>query len=187
MQPHMQAVRRRQPHAEVGGEGVTSKSKDTLARNGLTTTTTLDNNGAAKEESCERTDNEEEILRGKKTEKGKKKSHVAHLSLRVLEEQTYCYRDTNAAHKTMTSNKRPNGTKENTQKHANSEAEFFLWIAFLGGIFKKLSPNNLVAREINKKNIFFNIMWNRKLEVKVWRKRNRQYSWNNTGHNIGPN
>lgn len=67
MQPHMQAVRRRQPHAEVGGEGITSKSKDTLARNGLTTTA-LANNGAAKEEWCERTDNEEEPLGGKKKE-----------------------------------------------------------------------------------------------------------------------
>lgn len=68
MQPHMQAVRRRQPHAEVGGEGITSKSKDTLARNGFTTTT-LDNNGAAEEESCEWTDNEEEQLQGGKKKK----------------------------------------------------------------------------------------------------------------------
>lgn len=48
MQPHMQAVRRRQLHAQAGGENITSKSKDTLARNGLTTT--VDNNGAASEE-----------------------------------------------------------------------------------------------------------------------------------------
>lgn len=65
MQPHMQAVRRRQPQARVGGEGITSKSKDTLARNG-STTTTLDNNGAAKEEPREWTDNEEELLQEKK-------------------------------------------------------------------------------------------------------------------------
>lgn len=69
MQPHMQAVRRRQPHAQVGGAGITSKSKDTLARNGLTTI--VDNNGAALGESREWTDNEEERLRGE--EKGKRK------------------------------------------------------------------------------------------------------------------
>lgn len=67
MQPHMQAVRRRQPHAQVGGAGITSKSKDTLARNGLTTT--VDNNGAALEESREWTDNEEELLENGKEEK----------------------------------------------------------------------------------------------------------------------
>lgn len=84
MQPHMQAVRRRQPHAQVGGAGITSKSKDTLARNGLTTI--VDNNGAALGESREWTDNEEERLLGKKKEKGKRgvegERHVTLISLR---------------------------------------------------------------------------------------------------------
>lgn len=74
MQPHMQAVRRRQPHAQVGGEGITSKSKDTLARNGLTTT--VDNNGAALEESREWTDNEEELLENGKGKKTTKKTAI---------------------------------------------------------------------------------------------------------------
>lgn len=99
MQPHMQAVRRRQPHAQVGGEGITSTSKDTLARNGLTTT--VDNNGAALEESREWTDNEEELLENGKGEKNNKKETPSdpYKFAAYWGKQMYTYPDTNAVPK----------------------------------------------------------------------------------------
>lgn len=111
MQPHMQAVRRRQPHAQVGGEGITSKSKDTLASNGLTTT--VDNNGAALEESREWTDNEEELLENGKG--GEKKAIWPLEVCGVLGEQMYTYPDTNAVPKPwrQTKGASQNRTKEN--------------------------------------------------------------------------
>lgn len=140
MQPHMQAVRRRQLQAQVGGEGITSTSKDTLARNGFTTTT-LDNNGAAKEESCERTDNEDELLRGEKKEKGeKKKRHVSHRSLRVSEKQMYTYPDTNGAHEIHDVKQKGRRVEQKktrfSHKRANSEAAFPV-SGLTGGEFSK--------------------------------------------------